>query len=131
MNTNMRLMPLVLLNMLLVAMLGVSCLWETEEHPGADIEKAAVSLQILSHEMATDQYGGLIVIGKVKNVSGRELKTSEIRVDWRDSGGSTIYTSRQRFNNVPAETERSFELSLALSDTSTVASYNIFVGVGY
>ena len=81
--------------------------------------------------MTTDQYGGLIVTGKVKNISGRELKSSEIRVEWRDSEDSNIYTSIERFYSVPAETERDFEVSLPLSDTSTIASYNILVGTGY
>ena len=131
MTTNTRLILLGFLNILLVATMGASCLWETEEHPGGDIEQAAVSLQILSHEMATDQYGGLIITGKVKNISGRELKSSEIRVEWRDSEDSNIYTSIERFYSVPAETERDFEVSLPLSDTSTIASYNILVGTGY
>lgn len=64
--------------------------------------KYAPELQIVSHSMSYDEYGGAIVEGIAKNAGGSEVGELEVRVKFYDAEGNLIRTYSDYIEHVGA-----------------------------
>jgi hypothetical protein len=114
---------------LMVGLIGVTGCAETEYHPG---EGGPVvtggELVILSHSMATTEYGIPVVSGEAKNVGDSTLSYAEVKVKFYDGAGNLLDTWLDNINDLGAGQTWKFEVMYIGTHDEDVASYEIGVG---
>jgi len=98
------------------------------EVPGLK-ESEKVDLLILSYEPKVTEWGIVVIVGRAKNVSGRQLSYAEVCAKFYDADGVLISSSLDNINDLGAGEVWHFEIMFLGEDIP--ARYKIYVGTTF